>query len=309
MEDLIPLIPGEYSKAANSRMKIQFLFVVLLLGLCQQVSSQQFGSKAPKASADRRDLPLVSCSVCTSLAYILYDFVSQAHNEVAEANKQRKLLKSRNTGTKIKLDETVVMDVLDGICTPENVHGEWLRHLDIIEIDGERPVKAPAGEYKKLVLEWHDAESKCGAECQTLALSCSTLLQDEVDVDELQALLYSFNLSRDDIQARICKKMSKRCRKDDKSYLMGTIARSDEKYVEMSEKDVEMEKLMEQMKSMGMGGSAYAREDLDSLAASMADGYADGEEEEKEKGEWGMPNIGGFDGSFGSGGGERLGEL
>ena len=103
--------------------------------------------------------------------------------------------------------------------------------------------------------------------------------------------------------------MSKRCRKDDKSYLMGTIARSDEKYVEMSEKDVEMEKLMEQMKSMGMGGSAYAREDLDSLAASMADGYADGEEEEKEKGEWGIPNIDGFDGSFGSGGGERLGEL
>jgi len=296
------------------------LIAVVALLLLNPVSAQSFGSKAAKASADRKDLPLISCSVCTSVSYVLYDFAQQMHQEVNDANEQRKLVKSRNTAIR-RLDENMLIEVLEGVCKPESVHGEWMRHLDIVEIDTIQPDKSPTGEYKKLALEWHETEGKCGNECHTIALSCSKL-QNELDLDELQSLLYSFKLSRDDIQGRICKKLSARCRTEDKSYLADSVVRNNEAFHEMSDKDIEMEKLMEQMKAMGMSGNAYARDDMDAMAASMAnDGYGDGDGEgdRDDRDMYGMPDIGegrgeagaqggfgGFDGSFGDGAGFEL---
>ncbi len=62
-----------------------------------------------------------------------------------------------------------------------------------------------------------------------------------------------------------CKKWSKRCSK--KQPILPASGRQDFPAKEISQKDLEMEKLMKSMKDMGMGGmSMYNRDDMDEMA-------------------------------------------
>lgn len=50
----------------------------------------------------------------------------------------------------------------------------------------------------------------------------------------------------------------------------------DEEFVAQSEKDIEMERMLEEMKAMGMGGSLYNKDDLGEMMGM--DSYDDDEE-------------------------------
>ena len=58
--------------------------------------------------------------------------------------------------------------------------------------------------------------------------------------------------------------------------LPSTYDRVDEEFVAQSEKDIEMERMLEQMKAMGMGGSLYNKDDLGEMMGM--DGYDEEED-------------------------------
>jgi hypothetical protein len=70
--------------------------------------------------------------------------------------------------------------------------------------------------------------------------------------------------------------MTRRCRPKRKE-LPATYVRVDEEFVAMSEKDLEMERLMENMRAMGMGGSLFNRDDLGDMMGMDADDMGEDE--------------------------------
>ena len=270
------------------------LYNVILLTSFKHVLSQLPSKK--KAVAYKPDLPLVACATCTSLAYVVYDFVGQMHKDVENANLQRAKIKSKRSKDHKRLDENSLSEVLEGVCDPESVHGEWMRHLDVKEITADIPEKDKKDkdkgkEFKKLAFEWHENIGHCGVECRTMALSCHNLLHEELDVDELQSILYRYSLSRDETLDRMCMKMSNRCRLT-KAFAVGSHKRTDEPFTEMTEKDLEIEQLMARMASMGMGGvSAYGRDDLDAMSQRFEDGYEDSPEDGYDGDAFGTPGV------------------
>ncbi len=59
----------------------------------------------------------------------------------------------------------------------------------------------------------------------------------------------------------MCQSWTKRCRPRRKA-LANAYKRVDEEFVPQSDKDIEMERMMENMRAMGMGGSLYNKEEL-----------------------------------------------
>ena len=72
-------------------------------------------------------------------------------------------------------------------------------------------------------------------------------------------------------QDKLCNKLTKRCTRKDKPM---KVARKDYPFKEVSEKELEMERMMAKMREMGMGGmSMYNRDDMDNMMADS--GYGD----------------------------------
>lgn len=211
------------------------------------------------------DLPYIACDVCTLSV-----------KEIIAATS-----KLRESAPYKKLTELQVSEVIDGICKPEdeNDYGLWIRSFDIVtKSDG-----------KSLALKKMDGYSKCDVECLTIAKSCDNLYNEEIDIDDLSALLWGNKYSSETVIAKVCTKWSNRCSKSKKSP-KHSIDRVDYEFKEISEKDLEMEKLMAKMKASGMGGmSMYNRDDMESMMAgggmdpygdeedSYGDGYMDHE--------------------------------
>ena len=278
-------------RVVGSMWLLIFSLVLLVSLLCGSALLSGRGTGNKNKIGDKKEFPLIACSTCTSLSYVLYDFASQMHAEVSAENDRAVLKKTRSS--KKRLDETLLSEVLEGVCDPESVHGEWLRHLDIVEVSADVPSDSGnvdsgvAGkEYRKLVTKFHEFPGRCGTECRTLARSCELLLQEELDIDELQTFLYRYHFAgsiesvgHDEINKLMCLKMTRRCNLQ-KTFVSGTYIRKNEVFEEVTEKDIEMERLMAQMQEAGMGDvSAYGRDDLDALAHQMADGYDDSESE------------------------------
>ena len=102
----------------------------------------------------------------------------------------------------------------------------------------------------------------------TIKRSCADLLDEDIDRDEVSALLYKGKMSGEDFVKRACQDMSSRCPiKNTKAIQNASKNRVDYPFNEISEKDLEMEKLMAQMKASGLGGgmNMYSREDIEDM--------------------------------------------
>ena len=79
------------------------------------------------------------------------------------------------------------------------------------------------------------------------------------------------------MQDKLCKKWTSRCKPRRKS-LPSSYKRIDEAFEVVSEKDLEMERLMASMEGMGMGASMYSPDDLPGMMGGGGeedDGYSD----------------------------------
>ena len=270
-----------------------FLYTYLVVSIALLASSVegQPGGGPKKAVPNKRDLPGVACATCTAAAYVLHDFMTQMYNALAEDNRKGKAGSPRFK--KRKLDEDQVAEVLDSVCDPDAKNGEWLRHYDIVEV----PV-AENDPRKTLSIEWNEGAGKCGKECQTLALSCKQMLEEEVgDRDALQELLYKNKLSSKELVEKLCRKMTKRCTIE--RTLAPGYEREDEVWSAMSEHDLQMEQLQKEMAAMGMGGAQmYDRDSINDMQQEMMDGYGD---EDMAAGMAGAGDFEGLDRMMGGG--------
>jgi hypothetical protein len=132
------------------------------------------GGKKAKAKVLKDDLPFISCDVCKRTIFQL--------------NNQTRNL--RESAAYKKLDEIKISELIDNICNPEDESGHWIRKIDVV-LDGST---------KLLELKDKEGISKCKEECVTISRSCETLVEDDVDRDELSALLWKNKLSIAELQ-------------------------------------------------------------------------------------------------------------
>ena len=260
---------------------MQFVIVGSFLLLAATLAAGQMGGMGgnkKKYTAEKRDLPYIACDACAGTVTNLYIQVSNARAEYGPKSPKGR-----------RMPEERVSDILDGICSPKEEIGEWIRHIDIVS----QPVDSQ-DKKRKLNLVPNESAGKCKKECETVAKSCTDLLENEMDDrDELQALLYvdkKWNKYQGEdgdtkLVDHVCKKMVGRC-KSTKSYSTAKYEREDEEFAAVSEKDLEMEKLMAEMQGMpgmaGQGLNMYDRDDMEAMGDMMGgvgyggyDGYGD----------------------------------
>lgn len=250
-------------------MAIQFSLCILVICMvCTSLVFAQFGGpKQPDGKIVKEDLPYIACDVCANIIEEVVDLVDVERDL---------LLKGQ------KLEEIKILDILEEICNTKDEKGRWIRTKNIVSLSDDK------GTY--LELEEPGGYSKCGDECATIKESCNRLLKDEIDVDDLSALLYKKKQKAEKIVDKVCKSWSNRCKAGDKKkYLPKGYLRLDSPFEIMDDKDLQMETLMAQLEAQGMGGSMYGRDDLASMAdMGEFDDYADEDM-------MGMGGMGGMD--------------
>ena len=212
----------------------------------------------------KEDLPHVACDVCERTVEEIWKAVDIA----------------RSTKPKGKLDELEIIEIIEGISNPGTEAGEWMRRIDIFQ--------TTVKDKEFLSLIEPGGTAKCLNECNTIAKSCQDLLGEQVDIDELASVLWKNKTPVADLkvilttqtfplnvtsnnndhyyvffneQKKVCSQWTSRCKPRRKA-LSSSYKRVDEEFIAMSEKDIEMDRMMESMRAMGMGGSLYSRDDL-----------------------------------------------
>ncbi len=121
--------------------------------------------KAPPAVASKEDLKYIGCEVCEKMVLAMKEGLD----------------KLKPYPPKKILMEIQVLDVVEDICNPQNATGQWIKKLDIVE-------SSNLG-LTYLKLEEPGGISKCGSECLTIAKSCQNMFDNEVEIDDMTAML------------------------------------------------------------------------------------------------------------------------
>jgi hypothetical protein len=223
-------------------MKVIFHVATLAILLAATIVSGQRNKKVEPVI--KEDVPHIGCDVCRHAIDAVAELTSEAREKAPYK----------------KIDEGVILEILDNVCDGEKEQGSWIRAMDIISVseNGRRylTLKAPGG------------LGKCGRECVTIQKSCKNLMDDDLDRDELSSLLWKNKITGEDLTNHVCQKMCKRCSKDNKNKpIKNQAKRTDYPFEEMSEKDIELENMMKKMNDAGLGGgmSLYSRDDLEAM--------------------------------------------
>lgn len=151
------------------------ILLFILSFFCLQKNAVNCKEKK-KASPVNSDLPYIACSVCERLAKELYQQIEQLRADAPYK----------------KLEEIQVIETLDGVCKEDEKPGEWIRRQDVVEhLENGKA---------RLELAEPGGVSKCGSECATISKSCSSFLEDEIDKDDLSALLWKGKQELKDLQ-------------------------------------------------------------------------------------------------------------
>lgn len=245
---------------------MQVLFLNLALLVCLAVCKDS-------------DVSYIGCEVCQKAA-------EAAHGQVATA---------REKAPYRKISEEDIDRILTNICNPEEDEGEWIKRLDIVE--------KREGKGRVLVLEAPGGIQKCNQECKSIKKSCEDLFDEEMDLESLSVFLYKHKGDVTTTQDTVCKKLSKRCKKI--KALPSKFSREDQPFTALSEKDLELEKIMAKMKANGMSGSMY---DAETMRQMMERGEYPGADMYGDMDPYGMDpygdmgDLGGMEGAFGGAG-------
>ena len=232
------------------------LLLLIVAGVLLSLARAQFGGGGKKdkiVPPQKGDLQYITCGVCERVVEQLYSLVEEKQKELPSYQK--------------KLEEMTINQLLENVCKAETKEGVWIRKLDITE-------RKDAKGHKYLEIVEPGGTGKCGVECATVSHSCYQLLEEEIDSDVLSGMLWKGTTPLADAKSKVCKKMTKRCAKwpQGKPLSGKSGLRTDHPFEAISEKDLEMEQLMAQMKASGLGGaSMYSRDDMEAMAGGGGD--------------------------------------
>lgn len=253
-------------------VNLSLFSVIVLLALLSVAQSFNEEKDIDPSKVIKQDLPYIKCEVCErAIAELIpaIDEIKEEHNAKFK---------------KTPLEEVKVLEVIENICKPTKDNGAWIRKLDISETTNNKK--------KYLSIVEPGGVAKCQSECLTIAKSCEDLFENDLDMDDLSALLWKKSMTIDDAQVyfssnfkrfldififskeKICRKLTKRCGEFPPA-VSGNYKRKNYPFNAIPEKELEMEKLMASMKEMGMGGSMYNRDDLESMMTGGMGGLGD----------------------------------
>ncbi|KAI8467721.1 MAG: hypothetical protein J3K34DRAFT_30973 [Monoraphidium minutum] len=228
--------------------------LLLLLAAVGAAAQMGFGggkNKPDLPPAVRSDIKYIKCAVCQQ-------FVKQAVRATKTLREEIKPGK--------KLEESDIIDKLEGLCNAATPGGEWARTLDMVE-------KGDAIEIRDM--------GKVGrhtTETSTIARACADV-SDGLDLSDLSEALYK-GKTRAQLTQLACYEMSGACNK--KPPAVPEDRPAGPAFAALSEGELERERMMAQMAAAGLGGQMY---DRDSLKREMGD----------------MEGLGGGGGAFGAG--------
>lgn len=221
---------------------------VLLASIIAVIVVGAKNKKDGEGQIQRQDLEFLKCDICKRVS-------TQLTNAILDARRTR----PRNI-----VGEFEIVQIMDNVCKPKNLTtGAWTRQLDIIE--------SIANDGKKfLELSEPGGKQNCNRECATLAKSCDSLLEAEIDADDLSAYLYRSQAALDNVEEKLCKKLTKRC-VGTKKALPANHQRVNEDFSPMDERQEKAEELTAMMREAGVQGDLKRREDM----AEMMEDYAE----------------------------------
>lgn len=149
-------------ESGKSAVKMRGSIIALLVACIVQAAQ----GKPAAGKVIKEDLAHISCEVCERVV----DEIFLAIN-LAKATTPRGVL-----------DELNIVEIIESISNPTKESGEWIKKLDIIE--------ATVKDKNYLSIIEPGGSAKCLNECSTISQSSQNLLQDEIDADELSALLW-----------------------------------------------------------------------------------------------------------------------
>ena len=222
------------------------LMVCLLVVASHCPGAEAKKKKKEIARAVKSDLKYVKCQVCQELA----------KNLNREANALRDAKGS-------KLTEADVLEKVEKMCDVETEEGEWLIKHDLQEKGAELKMVYMDGKF-----------GACNSECKTMQRACEDIVGDR-DTDVAEAIFTDPTMKRAALQAFLCNDAAstKACAK--KPPPLPADRAPGPAFEEKTEKDIQMQRMMKQMKAMGMGGTMYNRDDMDDLMDDYRDDYGD----------------------------------
>mmetsp|Transcript_35548 Transcript_35548/g.57126 ORF Transcript_35548/g.57126 Transcript_35548/m.57126 type:complete len:346 (-) Transcript_35548:171-1208(-) len=206
--------------------------------------------------AVKSDLKYIKCQVCQEVAKNL--------------NREASALRDAKGAT---LTEADVQGKVEKVCDVETVEGEWLIKHDLVE----------EGDVLKMQ-HMGSAFGECGTECKTMQRACHDIIGDR-DTDIAEAIFTDTSMKRAALTSLLCNSNDGggACLK--KAPPLPKDRAPGPAFVEKTEKEIEMQRMMKTMKDAGMGNmNMYSKDD-------MADLAADYEEENDMGGD--MPGLGG----------------
>lgn len=220
-------------------------------------SKAQFGMgkpPGPEAQAVRSDLKYIRCEVCEQLAKQAYRQVSAFKKEAAE-----KQMKHER-----KVKELDLLEKIEKMTNPLKDEGEWLTRLDLVE------------QGSKLTLKEMPDQGKCGPECKTIQSAAEAIIES-ADTDMAEKL-WQGKLTRAQFTKWLCKEATSSCKQKPpplpKDRPVGPA------FEAVDPEEIKMQKMMAQMKEMGMGGQVYDRQQAQRMAKSGMEDEDDYDEDD-----------------------------
>lgn len=221
----------------------------LLLCTLALASGQGFTNpKKPAAVGRKEDVQYIKCQACEALA----------KNALRQVKAAREGLKPGK-----KLDEMTIIEKVEKMTNPSKDEGEWIAKTDIEE---EGPT---------LKLVEHSEVGECNSDCKTIAKAVEAVIGDS-DTDIAEEL-WKGTKNRSQFTNWLCHKQTGSCRS--KPPPVPADRKPGPAFKVMDAQEAQMQKMMDNMKEMGMGGQLWDRDSAMQEVAKgeLGDDYDDDE--------------------------------
>ena len=217
----------------------QFIFLLFFLFNSFYIT---FGFHKKEHEPLLEEIPYIECEVCQKTIAHTWERINNLRKAKGD-----------------KLHEFEMNDIIEDICDPETIEGEWITKLDLSINKKDRQIYVIS----------HEEYGHCKRECQTIVHACKKHM-DEIGLDVGEALWKRKPDTKEKLVVYVCKKWTKACpekRGENRLLLSENYDRIDEIFKVKTDKDREMDQMLKKMKDAGLGNGAqmYSREDIENM--------------------------------------------